>query len=76
MYVCVCKAVTEKDVQREVSQGARSVRDLRERLGVCSDCCKCAGHARSLLPRAACTAAVREAPQRGFPDLLSPQPAA
>jgi len=75
MYVCVCKAITESDVRREVNGGARTVRDLRERLGLCSACCKCAGHARSLLPRGACAAA-SEAPQRGFPDLLAPQPAA
>ena len=74
MYVCVCKAVTEGDVQREVAQGARTVRDLRQRLGVCSACCKCAGHARSLLPREACPRS--EPAQRGFPDLLVPQPAA
>ena len=50
MYVCICRAVTERDVHHAIATGARSVRQLRDSLGVCSGCCKCAPHVRSLLP--------------------------
>lgn len=50
MYVCVCRAVTDKQIKRAVEEGARSMRDLRERLGVCSACGKCGPCAKELLP--------------------------
>ena len=49
MYVCVCNAVTERDIQNCVEEGARSMRDLRLCLGVSSQCGKCARHARAML---------------------------
>ncbi len=45
MFVCVCNAVTEKDIGSAVADGCRSLRELRERLGVgacCGRCCDCA----------------------------------
>lgn len=49
MYVCVCKAVTERQVRQAVSNGARSLKDLRRELGVTSDCGQCAACARQCL---------------------------
>ena len=49
MYVCVCKAVTERQVRQAVSDGARSLKDLRRELGVTSDCGRCAVCARQCL---------------------------
>ena len=49
MYVCVCKAVTERQVREAVSDGARSLKDLRRELGVTSDCGQCAAFARQCL---------------------------
>ncbi|WP_246154371.1 (2Fe-2S)-binding protein [Oryzomicrobium terrae] len=43
MYVCVCHAVTSRDISREISQGATTYRELRENLCVgtcCGKCCK------------------------------------
>lgn len=42
MYVCVCAAVTERDVRAAVADGARTLSDLRERLGVTTGCGGCA----------------------------------
>ncbi len=45
MFVCVCNAVTEKDIGSAVADGCRSLRELREQLGVgacCGRCCDCA----------------------------------
>jgi len=41
MYVCICKAVTEKQVQSCISEGADSIESLQERLGVATRCGRC-----------------------------------
>lgn len=57
MYVCNCKAVTEREIRQAVELGAGSLADLKEALGVATGCGKCASHARSVLRDA-----LREAP--------------
>lgn len=45
MYVCICNAVTEREIGSAVAEGCRSLRELREQLGVgacCGRCCDCA----------------------------------
>lgn len=49
MYVCICEAVTERQVREAARQGLRSVRALKERLGVASQCAKCARCAQQIL---------------------------
>ncbi|MEW5787406.1 MAG: (2Fe-2S)-binding protein [Pseudomonadota bacterium] len=49
MYVCICQAVTEKQVREAVSQGVQSLSALREQLGVASQCGKCARCAHGIL---------------------------
>ena len=40
MYICLCNAVTDHDIRREVADGARTFAELQARTG-CSDCCGC-----------------------------------
>jgi len=49
MYVCICKGVTDRDIQEAASRGLRTLKDLRRELGVASDCGKCASCAREVL---------------------------
>lgn len=49
MYVCVCNAVTERHIGLAVSEGARTLRDLRKTLGVAGECGRCACCARDCL---------------------------
>lgn len=50
MYLCICKGVREGEVIALSNQGQGvRMRDLRERLGVCSECGKCAQRALQLL---------------------------
>jgi bacterioferritin-associated ferredoxin len=52
MYVCICNAVTEQDIHDIVAEGSGSMRELRERLGVCDCCGRCASCARDVLNHA------------------------
>jgi bacterioferritin-associated ferredoxin len=42
MYVCICRAVTERQIETAIDQGARTVRDLRNALGIVDECGRCA----------------------------------
>ncbi len=52
MYVCVCNAVTEKDIERAVDDGANSFHHLQQKLGVSNNCGSCADEAGCCLQRA------------------------
>jgi bacterioferritin-associated ferredoxin len=49
MYVCICNAVTERQIRQAVDLGATSFSDLREGLAVATDCGKCRGYACDVL---------------------------
>ena len=52
MYVCVCKALTEKDIHSAVAEGCNSVRELKRRLGLGSECGRCAACAKGMIQEA------------------------
>jgi bacterioferritin-associated ferredoxin len=41
MYVCLCKGITDTQIRTAVEDGANSLRDVRNALGVASQCGKC-----------------------------------
>lgn len=49
MYVCICNAVTDKQIRHAVNDGASTMRELRQRLGVAGNCGRCACAARDIL---------------------------
>ncbi len=49
MYVCICNAVTDKEIRQAVRLGATSVKHLKESLGVASSCGKCASCAKAII---------------------------
>jgi bacterioferritin-associated ferredoxin len=49
MYVCVCNAVTDNQIRAAYCEGACSMRELRQRLGVDGCCGRCAPCARDVL---------------------------
>ncbi|MGH8727725.1 MAG: (2Fe-2S)-binding protein [Burkholderiales bacterium] len=53
MYVCVCHAITEAQVEECIAGGARSLYDLRGCLGIASTCGACAPLAEQMLKQAA-----------------------
>jgi bacterioferritin-associated ferredoxin len=49
MYVCICRAVTERQVIAAAERGALRLSELRDELGVPGDCGRCARCARAIL---------------------------
>jgi bacterioferritin-associated ferredoxin len=52
VIVCLCNGVSERDIEACVAEGASSLKNLREQLGVGRDCGKCASCARQVLRQA------------------------
>ncbi len=52
MYVCICKAITEKDIAVAVENGVRSMRQLRLATQCASQCGRCASFARATMNEA------------------------
>lgn len=50
MYVCICNAISERQVQEAVAQGASELSDLQASLGVATCCGHCAEVATEYLP--------------------------
>ena len=49
MYVCLCKGITDSQIRQAVDAGATSLRQVRQQLGVASQCGKCSCLAREVL---------------------------
>jgi len=54
MYICVCNAITERQVRESVAAGAVTLADLQFELGVATCCGCCADTARDYLPGGCC----------------------
>ena len=53
MFICVCKAVSDKTIRRQVEGGARRVADLSRETGLGTCCGKCVPAARQLIEESA-----------------------
>ena len=49
MYVCVCRAVSDRKIRQAVAEGACSVRALKDQFGLGSVCGRCVPEARQLI---------------------------
>ena len=49
MYVCVCNGITDKQIRRAAARGVDNLYELRDALGVASNCGSCADMAESIL---------------------------
>lgn len=49
MYVCVCKAVSDRAIAKAVAEGVTTLKELRERTALGTGCGKCVPHAYQLL---------------------------
>lgn len=49
MYVCLCKAVTDRQIKEFVNAGAGSFEEVCKELGVASQCGRCSQLAKSIV---------------------------
>ena len=49
MYVCLCKAVTDRQIKEFVNAGAGSFEEVCRELGVASQCGRCSQLAQSIV---------------------------
>ena len=49
MYICICKAITDKQIRRAAANGVDNLYELRQTLGVASVCGTCADMATTIL---------------------------
>ena len=49
MFVCICKQVTDGQIQEAVTNGAASFSDVQSKLGVATQCGECMNHARKCM---------------------------
>jgi bacterioferritin-associated ferredoxin len=50
MFICICNAISERQVQTAVAEGATTLSDLQAELGVAACCGCCADTASDYLP--------------------------
>ncbi|MBR1376155.1 MAG: (2Fe-2S)-binding protein [Cardiobacteriaceae bacterium] len=41
MYICICRAISEKKVKESVKEGKKSIKELCNSLGAGNECGKC-----------------------------------
>jgi bacterioferritin-associated ferredoxin len=49
MYICVCNAITDREIRQAVELGATTMLELKRNLGVAGNCGKCIDCARDIL---------------------------
>jgi bacterioferritin-associated ferredoxin len=52
MYVCICNAITDREIRAAAQLGARTLEDLKGSLGVATCCGRCSDCARGVLASA------------------------
>lgn len=52
MFICLCKGITDSQIQSAVANGATTLGAIRKELGVATQCCKCLPDARAVIDEA------------------------
>lgn len=61
MYVCVCNAITDREIRQCADLGACSISELSSCLGVATNCGRCAQTAQQVLDEHAASRALPQA---------------
>jgi len=69
MYVCICNAITDKQIRQAAESGVRDLWGLQAELGVASNCGSCKDHASEILRE------VRNAKKPVGPQIYKPSAA-
>ncbi len=63
MYICICNAVTDKDIRKAAKAGVNSLSALQEEMGVAVNCGSCADDAAAILRECRSSAESKRYPQ-------------
>jgi bacterioferritin-associated ferredoxin len=74
MYICICNAVTERQVCAAVDAGATTLRDLQAELGVATQCGCCTARVMMCLPKTAAAVADAEVTEVSLTRRSAPRP--
>ncbi len=66
MYVCICKGITERQIQAAVDVGCSSMRELRAQTDIASCCGKCGRHARDVFEQSLERSQIANKPTVGY----------
>ena len=58
MFVCICNAITDREIKETVAAGASTLADLQSQLGVATCCGCCTDLAGSFLSAAAVSSSI------------------
>ena len=72
MYVCLCRGVTYNHIRDAIYEGCCSYRDVRESLGVGTQCGKCACMAKQVVRETLTEVRAGQAAMLGGVTLFSP----
>ena len=72
MYVCLCQGVTDGHIRDAIYEGCCSYRDVRENLGVGTQCGKCACMAKQVVRETLSEVQAGQAAMLGGVALFSP----
>jgi len=62
VYICICHAVTKRQLLTAIDNGARTMRELRQQFDLCNSCGKCGPDIRCTLAEAMARAEPSQAP--------------
>ena len=48
MYVCICRQITDKQIRQRCEEGVTTFSELRNEMGLASDCGRCGRYAREI----------------------------
>jgi len=60
MYVCICKAITDKQIRKAAESGVQNLWELEKELGVASNCGKCGETAAAIIRETRLAAPLRQ----------------
>lgn len=66
MYICLCKAVTDHDIEASVLAGAQSLSQVQEQLEVSTGCGRCESAAQLIVDQALAKASSGQLSTTGF----------
>lgn len=75
MYICICNAISDRQVTAAVARGASTLADLQDELGVATNCGCCAETAQEYLPGGRYAAVADAAPSIARVDHAANDPA-